>query len=110
MIVQTIMSQFMHKQGKPVDKDLVTLDDPEDADEDVPADEETDGSREAADELVIENMDEDHPDLVLSPEDVKLGQMAVDKVRHTHIYLADTLLRVLTLSCLDHEAISESLA
>ena len=60
------------------DKDLSTLDDPEDADEE---EDDVDEAREAADQEVIDEEEESRPELVVTDADVKAARIAVQKVR-----------------------------
>ncbi|TFK79532.1 hypothetical protein K466DRAFT_472566, partial [Polyporus arcularius HHB13444] len=81
LVVKAIMSQFTQRRRQPKDKDVEALGDPEDVDEDdLDEADEADTSCEAADEQIIENMDKDHPDLVISADDVKMGRVAVEKI------------------------------
>ena len=77
------MSQFGRKRGRAVDPALAALGDPDDDDgeaEELEAAEEPDQAREAADEAEIDRLEAENPELVLSPDEVKLGQVAVEKV------------------------------
>lgn len=76
------MSQFNRRKGKPMPREVQALRDPNDHDDGEnmrPGDD--DASREAADDEVIEEMEEDHPELQIDNEDIKRVQIALEKVR-----------------------------
>ena len=75
------MSQFGRRKGKALPREIQALRDPNDQDDGEgirPGD--VDASREAADDEAIENMEEDHPELTIDDDDVKLVQVALEKV------------------------------
>lgn len=70
------------------DEDLDALSD-HDADEvDAEAADEADEGREAADDELLDQLDDDYPELVLSREEIKAGQVALDKVSHVPLSCA----------------------
>lgn len=85
---QAIVSQFSRKRSAPragaipadVDADLADLDD-DDVDEEPeePRDETTE-DRNAADEELLDALEDDKPDLVVDAADIKQGILAVEKV------------------------------
>ena len=78
---QAIMSQFVRVKGKEDPEELAALRDAQDRDdgEDLrPGD--VDASREAADDADIQEMEGDHPELVLDKDELKLVQIALEKV------------------------------
>ena len=75
------MSQFGRVKGKPAPEEIAALRDAHDRDdgEDLrPGD--VDASREAADDADIQAMEDDHPELILVEDEVKLVQIALEKV------------------------------
>ncbi|TBU31221.1 hypothetical protein BD311DRAFT_623710, partial [Dichomitus squalens] len=81
LVVKAIMSQFARAKGKPTPIEIAALRDVHDRDdgEDLrPGD--LDASREAADDADILAMEEDHPELVVVNDDLKLVQIALEKV------------------------------
>ncbi|KAI1782604.1 hypothetical protein LXA43DRAFT_1068490 [Ganoderma leucocontextum] len=96
---RAIMSQFDRERAKrkggtnvPEDPDLIALDDAPGTvvdepapvhEEDLEAAEEADPEREASDDKridEIDEMEEDHPELVLTPADVRLARLALEKI------------------------------
>ena len=76
------MSQFGRRKGKPMPREVQALRDANDRDDGDgirPGDE--DASHEAADDEAIEQMEDDHPELQIDDDDVKLVQIALEKVR-----------------------------
>ncbi|PIL25420.1 hypothetical protein GSI_13310 [Ganoderma sinense ZZ0214-1] len=81
LVVKAVMSQFGRRKGKALPHEIQALRDPNDQDDGDgirPGD--MDASREAADDEVIENMEEDHPELRIDDQDVKLVQVALEKI------------------------------
>lgn len=70
------------EEASDVDHQLDELDDgkPEEQDED--DDDETDESREAADDAVLDGLDDENPELVLTRVEISTGQLALEKVGH----------------------------
>ena len=76
------MSQFVCRRGRAVDPAVEALGDPGDVDaEDLEAAIEADEDREAADEAELDRLEAENPELTLSEEEVRLGHLAVEKVR-----------------------------
>ncbi|OJT13582.1 hypothetical protein TRAPUB_9870 [Trametes pubescens] len=91
LVVKAIMSMFMRKPKTKgdagvqadanEDPDLAALDDPEDVDEDdLEAEQEADQAREDADDALLDDMAINNVDVALTPEKIKEGRLAVEKV------------------------------
>ena len=82
------MSVFVKPSpGQGVDANIANLSDPEDSTVEDEEDGEMDESREAADERTIEEIieaDEDHTAFSVTDDEMKLGRVAVEKVRCHH--------------------------
>lgn len=91
-LIQAILSQFDRKkraskaeeddaeEESDIDRQLDELDDGEPEEQEEDDDEETDESREAADAAVLESLDEENPELVLTRAEISAGQLALEKV------------------------------
>ncbi|TBU36328.1 hypothetical protein BD309DRAFT_833944, partial [Dichomitus squalens] len=81
LVVKAIMSQFGRVKGKPTPDKIMALRDGhnrDDGDEVHPGD--MDASREAADDADIQEMEDDHLELILVDDELKLVQVALEKV------------------------------
>ena len=83
------MSQFARKRvakddrtgsSEDGDRELAELSDHDADEEDLEAAHEADEDREAADEGLLDNLEREQPDLVLTREEIKAGQIALEKV------------------------------
>lgn len=91
------MSQFnrevvkhkKQKTGEQEDPELIALDDKPGevlnepvpvSEEDPEAADEADPGRKASDDQEIDNLDEDHPELIISDNEIKFGHVTIEKV------------------------------
>ncbi|KAI1784915.1 hypothetical protein LXA43DRAFT_841611, partial [Ganoderma leucocontextum] len=92
LVVKAILSQFSRKRAakgekkpdikKAAQKISDNLSDHDlDADEEAKAQQEKDVDHEAADEKILDALEEEYPDLVLSHDEIQAGQLALEKIQ-----------------------------
>ncbi|OJT02096.1 hypothetical protein TRAPUB_7442 [Trametes pubescens] len=91
LVVKAILSQFTQKKRASKDSDntveaanitreLVNLDDGEPDEDDDNDDHEGDASREAADDAILDTLDDDNPDLILTHAEISAGLLVYEKI------------------------------